>query len=121
MATDARDLVRRVAGDVAGLTVAAQIRQAARHLGYPPESWRVREAWYRRAGAWSAAALDDLRQRGAAWRERAQAQAQAGTDTAESLPALAHRVEAIRLGLADVTRQFNELAAEIAMTAEIRR
>ncbi|WP_237483011.1 hypothetical protein [Lichenibacterium dinghuense] len=55
---------------MAGKTVAAQVRQAARHLGYAADDWRVREAWYGRAESWSAAALDELRRRYAAWRDR---------------------------------------------------
>ncbi|RYC33067.1 hypothetical protein D3273_04090 [Lichenibacterium minor] len=104
-----RALVRRAAGDVAGKTVAAQVRQAARHLGYPPESWRVREAWYGRAGGWSAAAVDDLRQRFAAWREREQP---AGIPTEPST--LAQRVGEVRRLLTELERQVAGLEAEVA-------
>ncbi|WP_237479426.1 hypothetical protein [Lichenibacterium dinghuense] len=107
--------MRRAADDVVGKTVAAQIRQAARHLGYEPDDWRVREAWYGRAGAWSAATLDDLRQRFSDWRGRGPA-----VTVAEPLT-LAQRVAVLRQGLADLTRQVDELAAEITMTAEDSR
>ncbi len=80
--------MRQAAGNVTGKTVAAQVRQAARNLGYPAESWRVREAWYGRAGAWSAAAVDELRRRFTAWRERA--------DVVTDPHTLAHRVDEIR-------------------------
>lgn len=99
--------MRRAAGDVVGKTVAAQVRQAARHLGYAADDWRVREAWYGRAGAWSAAAVDDLRQRFAAWREAA-----AG---AAGPSALAERVAGVRRCLLLLTREVDALEAEIEL------
>ncbi len=70
IAAEAREIVRRAAGDAGGLIVKGQIRQAARNLGYPADSWRIREAWYGRAGSWSAQAIRDLQDRFLAWRER---------------------------------------------------
>ena len=95
--------MHQAAGDVAGKTVAAQVRQAARHLGYPAESWRVREAWYGRAGAWSAAAVDDLRERFTTWRAR-----ETGPST------LAQRVGEVRRLLVELDRQVAGLEAEVA-------
>ena len=96
--------MHQAAGDVAGKTVAAQVRQAARHLGYPAESWRVREAWYGRAGGWSAAAVDDLRQRFAAWRAR------------ETNPStLAQRIGEVRRLLVELDRQVAGLESEVAL------
>lgn len=106
VATEARDLVRRATGDVAGKTVAAQVRQAARHLGYPAESWRVREAWYGRAGAWSAAAVDELRQRFATWRD--------GQPERTVPVTLAQRVGEVRRLLVELDRQVVGLEAEVA-------
>ncbi|RYC29294.1 hypothetical protein D3273_24600 [Lichenibacterium minor] len=103
VAAELRDLVHQAAGNVVGKTVAAQVRQAARHLGYPAESWRVREAWYGRAGAWSATAVDDLRRRFAAWRAR-----ETGPST------LAQRVGEVRRLLVDLDRQIAGLEAEVA-------
>ncbi|MGI4763948.1 MAG: hypothetical protein ACRYGP_02600 [Janthinobacterium lividum] len=101
-----RDIVRQAAGSVTGKTVAAQIRQAARHLGYAADDWRVREAWYSRAGAWSAAAVEDLRHRFAAWRE---------SERAQLAPvALTERMAAMRDGLAEVQRRFGDLEVEVA-------
>ena len=107
MAAELRDLVHQAAGDVAGKTVAAQVRQAARHLGYPAESWRVREAWYGRAGGWSAAAVDDLRRRFAAWRD--------GAGVGAACPStLARRVGEVRRLLVELDRQVAGLEAEVA-------
>lgn len=100
--------MRRAAGDVVGKTVAAQVRQAARHLGYPPDDWRVLEAWYGRAGSWSAAAVDELRRRYAAWRER---EAVAGAAAFPST--LAQRVVAVRRLLDELARQVAGLEAEV--------
>ena len=89
-----------------GKTVAAQVRQAARHLGYPADDWRVREAWYGRAGAWSAAAVDELRRRHTAWRDRA--------DVMTDPLTLAQRVGAVRLLLTELERHVAVLEAEVA-------
>ena len=70
IASEAQQIVRRAAGNASGLIVKGQIRQAARNLGYAADSWRVREAWYGRAGTWSAQAIRDLQDRFLAWRER---------------------------------------------------
>ena len=102
VAAELRDLVHKAAGDVAGKTVAAQVRQAARHLGYPAESWRVREAWYGRAGGWSAAAVDDLRRRVVAWREKGRGRA--GSD------ALVRRIHDLRASFAQFDRDLAVLA-----------
>ena len=94
--------MRRAAGDVVGKTVAAQIRQAARHLGYGADDWRVREAWYGRAGSWSAAALDDLRRRSEAWQGR------------EAAPStLAQRVGELRRLLTELNLEVAKLEAEV--------
>ena len=106
--------MHKAAGDVAGKTVAAQVRQAARHLGYPAESWRVREAWYGRAGGWSAAAVDDLRRRFVAWRNGS------GVGVADS-STLAQRVGEIRRLLTDLDRQFAELEIEVCGSAVVGR
>ena len=100
--------MRQAAGSVTGKTVAAQVRQAARHLGYPADDWRVREAWYGRAGAWGATAVDELRQRFVAWREREDA---AVPTTVPST--LSQRVGAIRRLLTEVERHVAVLEAEM--------
>lgn len=96
--------MRRAVGDAAGLTIKAQVRQAARNLGFPAESWRPREAFYGRAGGWSAAALDDLRRRFAAWQER----------EAAAPSTLARRVGEVRRLLAELEREVAGLEAEVA-------
>ena len=55
-------IVRQAAGETAGLIIAAQIQKAARALGYPADSWRIREAWYGRCACWSAQAMRDLQE-----------------------------------------------------------
>ena len=82
IATEAHQIVRRAAGGASGLTVKGQIRQAARNLGYAADSWRIREAWYGRAGSWSAQAIRDLQDRFKSWRERTEGRmnAQAAAD-----------------------------------------
>ena len=117
IAAEARALVRRAAGDVAGKTVAAQIREAARNLGYGADDWRSREAWYGRAGRWSAAAVDDLRKRFAAWREREAARVAASGAAGDSL-ALVERLGAIRAGLARITREVEEIIADFASAVD---
>lgn len=72
MAEEGKALVRRAAGDTSGMTVGAQIQKAAKALGYPAHSWRVREAWYGRAGCWSAQAMRDLQDAFTRWFEREQ-------------------------------------------------
>ncbi len=106
VAAEARDIVRRAVGDATGLTIKAQVRQAARNLGFPAESWRPREAFYGRAGGWSAAAVDDLRQRFAAWQGREREVAAPHT--------LAQRVGAVRRLLTELERQVAGLEAEVA-------
>lgn len=76
IALEAQQLVREAAGNTSGLTIKGQIRQAARNLGYPSDSWRVREAWYAGAGCWSAQAIRDLQQKAMAWRTREAARVQ---------------------------------------------
>ncbi len=51
-----------------GSTVKAQIREAARALGYPEGSWRISAAWYGHADSFSAAAIRELQDRYLAWR-----------------------------------------------------
>lgn len=82
IATEAQQIVRRAVGSASGLIVKAQIRQAARNLGYAADSWRIREAWYGRAGNWSAQAVRDLQDRFVAWRDR-DAGRQKGRDAAD--------------------------------------
>lgn len=77
IAAEAREIVRQAAGRSSGLTVKGQIRQAARNLGYTTENWRIREAWYGRAGNWSAQAIRDLQRRYLRWCERTAGQASA--------------------------------------------
>ena len=105
VAAEVRDIVRQAAGSVTGKTVAAQVRQAARNLGYPAESWRVREAWYGRAGAWSAAAVDEMRQRLTDWRQKERARV--------APAALYQRMTAMRNGLAELQRRFGDLEIEV--------
>lgn len=105
-ATEARDLVRRAVGDASGLTIKAQLRQAARNLGYVTEGWRVRVAWYGRAGRWVGTALHDLRKRFAAWRER----------EAVAPSTLAQRVCAARRLLTELDRQVARLETDVALT-----
>ncbi len=108
--------MRRAVGDASGLTVKGQIRQAARNLGYAADSWRVREAWYGRAGHWTPAALDDLRARASAWREGEQARA-ADDDRPRGTRdrhALARHLGAVRDCLARIERHLVELEAEMA-------
>lgn len=69
IAAEAQTLVREAAKPIApGDTVKAQLRRAARALGYRDGDWRIRAAWYREAGCWSASALEDLRARFRTWR-----------------------------------------------------
>jgi hypothetical protein len=80
IATEARRLVMSAAEPVsAGETVKAQMRRAWERLGRP-SWWRIRAAWYGEASCWSAAALEDLRNRADHWstkqRERGRAEAQ---------------------------------------------
>lgn len=105
IATEARDIVRRAVGDAAGLTIKAQLRQAARNLGYVGDAWRLREALYRRAGAWCSAALEDLRRRFAAWRQKER--------TRVAPAALYQRMTAMRDGLAELQRRFGDLEIEV--------
>ncbi len=81
IAAEAQSIVREAAGRSSGLIVKGQIRQAARNLGYAADSWRIREAWYGRAGSWSAQAIRDLQGRFITWREREAARAAADQAT----------------------------------------
>ena len=102
-AAEAREIVRRAVGDAAGLTVKGQVRRAAQNLGYPADAWRVREAFYNRAGSWSAAALDELRRRFAAWRASA----------TQGPSVLAEHVAAIRRLLVEVERRLAAIEAQL--------
>lgn len=73
IAVEAQQIVRQAAGNTAGKTVVAQQRAAEIALGYTAGSWRIREAWYGRAGGWSAQAIRDLQDRYLAWRDREEA------------------------------------------------
>ncbi len=104
-ATEARDIVRRAVGDAAGLTIKAQLRQAARNLGYLAEAWRVREAWYGEAGRWAFAALHDLRLRLTIRRQKERVRI--------APAAVEQRITAVRDGLAELQRRFGDLEAEL--------
>ncbi len=106
-ATEARDLVRRAVGDASGLTIEAQLRQAARDLGYVADAWRLREALYRRAGRRCSVAIDDLRRRFTAWQQREAAGIAAGPST------LAQRVGEVRRLLDDLDRQVAGIEVEV--------
>ena len=85
IAVEAQTIVLKAAGDVAGLTIKGQLRRAARALGYPDGSWRIRAAWYLEAEPWSAKALEDLRARFRAWEARQAALAAAADETHAAL------------------------------------
>lgn len=108
--------MRRAAGVVTGKTVAAQIRQAMRNLDYAADTWRIREAWYGRAGGWSAATIDDLRRRFAAWQEeegaRSSAERHLHGDTGRH--ALEMHLSSVRKHLAEVERRLVLIEGEIA-------
>ncbi len=106
--------MRRAVGDASGLTVKGQIRQAARNLGYAADSWRVREAWYGRAGHWTPAALDDLRARASAWRERTCSAAERPSRGSAGQHALDRHLGAVRDCMARIERHLVEIEAEMA-------
>ena len=108
IAAEAQHIVREAAGSASGLTVKGQIRQAARNLGYAVESWRIREAWYGRAGNWSAQAIRDLQDRFITWRERdtARAAADHASRAARDLALLETARAAHRAELAAVERRI---------------
>jgi hypothetical protein len=110
---EARRIVHQAAGDASGLTIKGQIRQAARHLGYAADSWRVRDAWYGRAGSWNAAALRDLQGRFSRWRAGEGTRPVAITGPS-ALPMLALQVGAIRRSLSDLMRQVVDLEASVS-------
>lgn len=96
LAIEAKRIVRHAAEPVpAGETVKGQLRRACRALGYPDSDWRISDAWYGRAGSWSAAAFEQLRSRYSVWRERQAKGAEAEMATLRSLyVAMAGRLEA---------------------------
>ena len=110
---EAKRIVHQAVGDASGLTIKGQIRRAARHLGYAADSWRVREAWYGRAGSWDPAALRDLQERFSHWRA-GQGTRSIITDQVGALPTLALQVGAIRQALRDLTRQVADLEASVS-------
>ncbi len=115
LAAEARDAVRRAVGDASGLTVKGQIRQAARNLGYAADSWRVREAWYGRAGHWTPAALEDLRARASVYREGERVRPAADRPRgAAGRHALARHLGAVRDCMAQIERHLAEIEAEMA-------
>lgn len=88
IASEARRLVMSAAEPVSpGETVKAQMRRAWERLGRP-SWWRLKAAWYGEAGCWSAAALEDLRQRVERWTAR---QEERGRAEAENLATILNR------------------------------
>jgi hypothetical protein len=110
---EAKRIVHQAVGDASGLTIKGQIRQAARHLGYAADSWRVREAWYSRAGAWNPTALHDLQERFLRWRAGEERRSIA-TGQANALSMLALQVSAIKQSLSELTRQVADLEASLS-------
>ena len=91
LAVEAQTIVQRAAEPIrAGETVKAQMRRAWMNLGRLPQ-WRVRAAWYGEAGCWSAAAMQDLREREARWSAREE---EAGREEARALVAVLSRFAA---------------------------
>lgn len=70
IAVEAQEIVLKAAGQAAGRTITAQMNHAAEALGYRRGYWRIHEAWYGRAGSWSAKALEELRERYRSWEEK---------------------------------------------------
>jgi hypothetical protein len=88
IASEAQRLVMGAAEPVsAGETVKAQMRRAWERLGRP-SWWRIRAAWYGEASCWSAAALEDLRNRAGRWSDK---QRESGRAEAENLAAVLSR------------------------------
>ena len=88
IASEAQRLVMGLSEPVAaGETVTAQMRRAWERLGRP-SWWRIRAAWYGEAGCWSAAAVEDLRQRADRWAAREEAR---GRDEAHALATVLSR------------------------------
>jgi hypothetical protein len=70
IAAEMRSLVLHAAEPVtAGETIKAQQRRAWERLSRP-SFWRLRAAWYGEAGCWSARAVEDMRRRDAARRQK---------------------------------------------------
>lgn len=88
IASEMQSLVFEAAEPVRpGDTVKAQQRRAWIELQRPPW-WRLRAAWYGEADCWSGRAVDDMRQRDRARREREASL----RDAAEDLGALYARI-----------------------------
>lgn len=64
IAAEAQRMVFEAAMPVTpGKSIKAQLRDAARALGYRDGDWRIRAAWYLEAGCWSSEAIELLRMR----------------------------------------------------------
>ena len=89
IADEMKALVRDAARPISpGEGVKAQQRRARVNLGFPDE-WRVRFAWYGRAGQWSAVIVDDFRARYRAWRTRMEARGRGeAEDTVQRLASI---------------------------------
>ena len=89
LSAEAQRLVQSAAEPIRpGETVKAQMRRAWMNLGRPA-FWRVKAAWYGEAGCWSAAAMQDLREREARWSSR---ELEAGREEARALLAVLSRL-----------------------------
>jgi hypothetical protein len=97
LALEAEQLVKDAAAPCKpGEKIKAQLNRACERLGYHSDRWRVRAAWYREAGCWSASALEELRSRAAAWKERRDSLTQAKLDKYGAIDAaLADRLETL--------------------------
>lgn len=115
IATDAQRIVLDAAGPSAGRTIARQMQDAARALGYRAGSWRVRAAWYCEAGAWSAAAVEDLRERYRTWREK---QGRLASAEASKLASV-YRSIAAQLERTDAEFHAADVASLIALAGKL--
>jgi hypothetical protein len=94
VAEEMRRLVTAAAKPVSpGESIQAQMNKAHRHLGRP-SFWRVRAAWYGEAGTWSAAAIEEFRERYRSFRARQESAGKA--EAARLVAELIRTVEALR-------------------------